>query len=180
MKEKGTKIWTEEEKLKAIQLFNEFKSHQEIADILERPLLGVRKILELHIPSNERKLIVLTRKKQNRICNWDDPKARKDLDHKWYLEHKDEVMNRGRKFRYIKNEKYIEYKKTQKCSHCENNDFRVICFHHIDKNKEMDVSNMLARGLCWNTIFSEIKKCIPLCMNCHTILHYEEREKNRV
>lgn len=61
------------------------------------------------------------------------------------------------------------------CQHCGNNDFRVLDFHHQDGDKEHNISDMVNHGWSKENILKEIEKCIPLCSNCHRILHYEER-----
>ncbi len=69
-----------------------------------------------------------------------------------------------------------DYKKTQKCLYCGNNDFRVIEFHHID-NKKFNIGESTSKGYGIKTIIKEIEKCESLCANCHRILTYEERKK---
>ena len=64
-------------------------------------------------------------------------------------------------------------KKTLSCSHCGNNDFRVIQFHHKDDNKQNNIGSMIG-SFSKENVLKEIEKCIPLCANCHIILHYEE------
>lgn len=67
----------------------------------------------------------------------------------------------------------LEYKKTLKCQECGLQDYRVMEFHHI-KDKKYTISLMPNQGYCWETIKKEIDKCIPLCSNCHRIVHYKE------
>ena len=71
---------------------------------------------------------------------------------------------------------FEEEKKKYSCDTCGINDFRVLDFHHKDDNKEFNVSEGAWR-CSKNTILTEIAKCIPLCSNCHRILHYEERKR---
>lgn len=71
-------------------------------------------------------------------------------------------------------QRYIDYKKTLFCNKCGIKDFRVIEFHHKDRNaKKYNISN-LAYKYSWNTIMKEINKCIPLCANCHRIAEWEQ------
>lgn len=79
--------------------------------------------------------------------------------------------NIEKKFKTTKN-KLLDYKKNLSCTHCGLQDHRVIEFHHV-KDKKYNISRMASRGYCWETILNEIKKCIPLCSNCHRIIHYE-------
>ena len=68
---------------------------------------------------------------------------------------------------------FVEYKKTLACSHCGLKDHRVLDFHH-ERDKEMGVHRMLSQGLAIERIMAEVKKCIPLCANCHRIHHWKD------
>lgn len=67
----------------------------------------------------------------------------------------------------------LEYKKKLSCTKCGIQDHRVMEFHHV-KDKKYDIGRMANRGYSWETIKKEIDKCIPLCSNCHRIVHYKE------
>jgi hypothetical protein len=82
---------------------------------------------------------------------------------KCYLEFKND-------YRRDKKSQLDEYKKNLECADCGLKDFRVIEFHHPDENKEHNVGDMLSFGL--DKIMVEVKKCVPLCANCHRIRHY--------
>lgn len=67
-----------------------------------------------------------------------------------------------------------EYKKGIKCSFCGMSDYRVIDFHHKgDEKKDFGISAGLAEKLGLERIKKEIDKCIPLCANCHRIVHFK-------
>ena len=73
-------------------------------------------------------------------------------------------------------EEFIEWKKTLKCSRCENFDYRVLEFHHINPSeKEYSIANMIDSGFGKEKLYNEISKCDVLCANCHRIVHYEIR-----
>ena len=75
----------------------------------------------------------------------------------------------------------IDYKKKQKCSKCGITDYRVLEFHHENKNnndKEFSIGDAIRKGQGFNRIKKEIAKCVVICANCHKILHYKERGKN--
>ena len=82
----------------------------------------------------------------------------------------------GRKVERVRENraKFVEYKKTLSCEHCGIKDFRVIEFHHTSNDKEECVANMM--GFAFKRIMKEIQKCIPLCANCHRILHFDMKE----
>ena len=83
-------------------------------------------------------------------------------------------MKRKRKQK-IRNE-IKEYKQTLQCAKCGISDHRVLQFHHHEANKEFNISDAPGRGMSVKNIIKEIEKCQVLCANCHSILHYEERE----
>jgi hypothetical protein len=69
-----------------------------------------------------------------------------------------------------------EYKKQFKCA-CGESHPACIEFHHHEKNKEKDVSTLFNEGAIKKGL-EEIKKCIPICSNCHRKLHYDLRNKS--
>jgi hypothetical protein len=85
---------------------------------------------------------------------------------KCYQNTKKALRNRNRKW-------LDEYKKTLKCNRCDENDFRVLDFHHTGQ-KDLEISLAIGR---WGKekILNEIAKCEVLCVKCHRILHYNER-----
>ena len=66
-------------------------------------------------------------------------------------------------------------KQTLSCTHCGHKDFRVLEFHHLG-DKDFDIGYYKSTGASKARIEAEIKKCIPLCANCHRIVHYEEQQ----
>ena len=96
---------------------------------------------------------------------------------KRYYRHKCKACYAQQKLTYKHHQKnkYIDYKKTLKCERCNNDDYRVLQFHHISDDKEYDVANMWG-GFSFDTMLKEIEKCNVYCANCHLIIHHEERE----
>jgi hypothetical protein len=80
-------------------------------------------------------------------------------------------MATSKKHLEVNRKKFLEYKKTLKCERCETSDFRILEFHHVG-NKDHNISNMVNHGYGWRRIEEEIKKCIPLCCNCHRLEHW--------
>lgn len=70
-----------------------------------------------------------------------------------------------------------KYKSFCKCAKCGDTRSYVLDFHHINpEEKDYTVSDNSHAKL--NTLMKEIKKCIPLCANCHREFHYLERQQN--
>ena len=71
-----------------------------------------------------------------------------------------------------------QYKQSLRCAHCGHQDFRVLEFHHVG-DKDFDIGYYSSTGASKARIMAEIKKCIPLCANCHRILHYQEQHDEK-
>ena len=87
------------------------------------------------------------------------------------------VKEEQKKIYHQKQDYLNSIKKQQKCKKCGNDKYYLIDFHHIDpKEKDFAISNRASMKL--ESILTEIKKCIPLCSNCHREFHFLEREYN--
>ena len=73
---------------------------------------------------------------------------------------------------------WIKFKAQQSCKHCGAKHIAIIDFHHVIRENKRSV-NLLA--MKQNKVDEAIKeateKCIPLCSNCHRILHWKENKK---
>lgn len=69
----------------------------------------------------------------------------------------------------------FEYKSKLSCQKCGENHPACIDFHHPDDNKIIEIADMTRHKFSIDKMLAEIKKCIPLCANCHRKLHYEEK-----
>ena len=70
------------------------------------------------------------------------------------------------------------YKESLSCAHCGISNPALIDFHHVDKTNKESV-NLLVKNGRFLRAFEEVKKCIPLCANCHRLVHQRERHKAR-
>jgi predicted RNA-binding Zn-ribbon protein involved in translation (DUF1610 family) len=110
-----------------------------------------------------------------------DEKVRKakqrEYSRRWYLSNKEatheSVAKRKRRLRG----EWFEYKAKQKCSKCGFAHPAAIDFHHVVKQHKRSVNYLAVKA---NNIRAAIReaeeKCIPLCSNCHRILHWQEHE----
>ena len=61
------------------------------------------------------------------------------------------------------------------CRKCGEKRYWLIDYHHIDpKTKDYPIPYYKTCNL--ETLKVELKKCIPLCRNCHTDFHYQEKK----
>ena len=108
-----------------------------------------------------------------------------------FEEHPEKARKRNRR-QYELNAEYINTRNTERrqrlreliqqqkigrvCEGCGISDFRVLDFHHVDKNgKEGSIGKAVSKNWNEERILKEIAKCQVLCSNCHRILHWEER-----
>ena len=73
---------------------------------------------------------------------------------------------------------FNDWKKTLHCKKCGNDDWRVLEFHHRNREeKEFAIGAVLNNGISKEKLMAEANKCDVLCANCHRITHWEENNK---
>jgi hypothetical protein len=98
-----------------------------------------------------------------------------------YRNHKEYYKNKRSVRRNNTVEKYNRIKSQQMCLICGENDPVVIDFHHLNVNeKERLIYEFVNGGRSWEKIILEIKKCVPLCANCHRKVHKYEAWKKKL
>ncbi len=97
---------------------------------------------------------------------------------KWYEGNRQEVIKRARKGRDKNRVEWIAYKSKQRCSHCRKKHPAIIDFHHVIKEGKRSVNYLAVRQRNIPEAIKEAEeKCIPLCSNCHRILHWDLTRK---
>jgi hypothetical protein len=72
---------------------------------------------------------------------------------------------------------FEELKSSLSCAQCGFSHPAALQFHHrIPRDKDLEIYLAVRKGWGKEHILREIAKCIPLCANCHFILHWEERQ----
>lgn len=108
---------------------------------------------------------------QCKECN----KKRLKEDYKF---NKERYLKKSYKNRNLYSKSLDDYKKTLSCYDCGINfkDCWWLCdFHHKDPTqKDFNISYKRGNSLLDNYI-EELKKCEPLCSNCHRTRHHNER-----
>lgn len=102
-----------------------------------------------------------------------DPRA-KESRKRWYKRNKErqiKAQNTRKEF----NKLFLKrWKNTQHCRDCGisfKNQTWLCDLHHLNNKKEL-VSRMMTYSL--KSIKEEIRKCVPLCANCHRNRHKED------
>jgi len=113
-----------------------------------------------------------------------DPEVKKarhrEYAKKWYQKNKAAHQKTVKKNKVSARKKWIEFKASQKCSHCGASHPAIIDFHHVIRDKTKRAVNKLAADNKYRAVHEEIKKCIPLCANCHRILHWDEAQAKKL
>jgi len=86
----------------------------------------------------------------------------------------DKAMKRSEELRYW----LKELKSKLSCVKCEENHPACLEFHHNDpKEKEIEISTVVAAGWSKERILKEMEKCTVFCSNCHRKHHWDEKQK---
>lgn len=97
---------------------------------------------------------------------------------KWYEGNRKEVIRKAARAKDRDRERWIAYKTKQRCSHCRKKHPAIIDFHHVIKEGKRSVNQLaVKRGNVSEAIKEAEEKCIPLCANCHRILHWIETRR---
>ena len=114
-----------------------------------------------------------------------DPEKRKAYNKRYHKKHyrrnpeyhKNRVRERKKEIRLW----FDKYKESLNCFRCGQSGAEcswVIEFHHRNPLEKRDlVTYMVANGYGRESIMREIRKCDPVCSNCHRIIHYEEKQE---
>ena len=108
-----------------------------------------------------------------------DPERKKEHNRiyfaQWYKKNKEKVLKSNRDYKKKKREDWSSFKSSLACVNCNISHPAVIDFHHTDE-KEKAVSKFIQDGQ-FSKAYKELEKCIPICSNCHRILHWEKRKE---
>lgn len=79
-----------------------------------------------------------------------------------------------------KKEVISDLKQQCKCAKCGESRSYLLDYHHLDPaEKESTVARMISNNYSLDKVYSEMKKCIVLCSNCHREFHYfNNNDKN--
>lgn len=80
-------------------------------------------------------------------------------------------LSKNMRFRRRNQSKVAKIKMDKGCHRCGYDDNpTAIDFHHTNPDEKfMDVGTMITQGYSTERIMEEVKKCIPLCANCHRV-----------
>lgn len=102
----------------------------------------------------------------------------KKYSRRWYEKNRIEAIKKAKKTKDRGRAEWIAYKTKQRCSHCRKKHPAIIDFHHVIKEGKRSVNRLaLKQNNVAEAIREAEEKCIPLCSNCHRILHWDKTRK---
>lgn len=100
----------------------------------------------------------------------------REYSRRWYLKNTEKTLQRTNSRRASIKKAWFNYRLKQSCSHCGFSHPAVIDFHHVIRHNKRSVNDLVVKKHNLKEAIREAEeKCIPLCANCHRILHFEER-----
>lgn len=98
----------------------------------------------------------------------------KEYSRKHYEANKEKIQKKASEYKRIKRKEWSDFKATFKCANCGFSHPAAMDFHHVDKTNYKSIYE-LSKNSSYKEAMEEIKKCIPLCANCHRIHHHDEK-----
>ncbi len=100
-----------------------------------------------------------------------DPRTRNAYQREYQRENRSKLTAKKAERRQAQRE-FINGFKSKPCADCGGSfPACVMDFHHVRGAKKYEVSRLAKMSASWDTIRSEIAKCVLLCSNCHRIRH---------
>lgn len=104
--------------------------------------------------------------------------TQKKYARKYYERHKAAVLKRNAVRKAQQRKKWFKFKSQQSCKHCGAKHIAIIDFHHVIRENKRSVNELAMKQQNVDEAIKEAtEKCIPLCSNCHRILHWKENKK---
>jgi hypothetical protein len=112
-----------------------------------------------------------------------DPNVRKERHKEYskahYERNKAAVIAKARVQRISFAKRWKEFKAQQSCINCGFSHPAAIDFHHVKKHPSNRKLFRLLQNRSFAKALEEVKKCVPLCANCHRVHHYEEHQTKK-
>jgi len=104
----------------------------------------------------------------------------REYNKRWYEKNRKRHQAGVAKNRDKYRDDWIAFKSTLSCAHCGFSHPAALDFHHVVRDGTKQSVNELVGRRMYNAAREEIKKCIPLCANCHRIHHFDEVKSARM
>jgi hypothetical protein len=103
----------------------------------------------------------------------------REYNKRWYEKNKQRHIASVEKNRSRYHAAWSQFKASLSCTHCGFSHPAALDFHHVVRDGTKQSVNALVGARRFAAAYEEIKKCIPLCANCHRIHHYDETQNER-
>jgi hypothetical protein len=114
------------------------------------------------------------------LVPYKDPEVRKqklkEYSRKHYETNREAVKARTAGARRGFRKVWDDFKRKQVCIKCGFAHPAAIDFHHVQYHPDNQKLYKLLQNRSFKAALEEVKKCVPLCANCHRIHHYDERK----
>ena len=87
----------------------------------------------------------------------------------YYLKHKDQICSRTRARQARVAQERRDLLAEFSCIACGNDNPDVIQWHHV--NPDEKETQVIHNGISEEKFWDEVLKCVPLCANCHVLIH---------
>lgn len=102
----------------------------------------------------------------------------REYSRRWYLANQTKARAAINRRKRQEKERWETYRAGKACAHCSFSHPAVIDFHHVIRQNKQSVNDLVSKYHKVDAAIREAEeKCIPLCANCHRILHWEERQR---
>jgi len=105
-----------------------------------------------------------------------DKEKNREKSHRYLLKHRTEMTEKARNNYRIRRREWLDVIRNlnmDKCSRCGYGEhFCAIEFHHVDPITKMETISRLMKNKPTPKLINELKKCIPVCSNCHKVIHF--------
>jgi len=112
-----------------------------------------------------------------------DPEVKKlkhrEYSRKHYELNKAVAIEKAKKQKKAFRTKWMEYKQSMCCTNCGFDHPAAIDFHHVNPSPDDKKLFALLRRNNFSAALEEVRKCVPLCANCHRIHHYNEHAEKK-
>ncbi len=104
----------------------------------------------------------------------------REYSRRWYLSNKPKAMAAVARRKKEQRGRWEAYRADKACAHCGFSHPAVIDSPHVIRENKPSVNDLAVKhGNVSAAIREAEEKCIPLCANCHRILHWQERRRIR-
>lgn len=100
----------------------------------------------------------------------------REYSRRWYESNKSRAMATVMRRKREQKQRWEAYRADKACAHCGFSHPAVIDFHHVIRENKQSINDLVSKYHKVDAAIREAEeKCIPLCANCHRILHWQER-----